>query len=403
MENIDYFAELLSSVQDIYLWTYDAQGKLLKSNCPYEEEILGILNDAHVSNVAEAAKKHNRPTILTSDYGTMWVVDSLKKDGQVEYFYLIGPFYMDAYPSDAVQSRIEEIHASLERKEMILDKTKKIPVISLMKIMDYTTMMHYAITGEKIYAHDLHFSHVQQNTSPSEESTFHGSYDAEREMLRMVREGDMRIVDQLQKMSTTSYVGKLANDDSEPLRQIKNTVFVAITLFSRAAIEGGVYPDTAMTLTDYYFQAIEAADTFQEISDITIAMQTDFVNRVRKIKHNNPYSKSTNRVIDYIELHLEDDIFLTNIASELGYSDYYLSKKFKQETGTSLKEYIRDQRLERSRFLLESENSLSLHEISERLKFSSESYFIDCFRKKYGTTPKQYRLNYTKQERAQDQ
>ena len=403
MENIDYFAELLSSVQDIYLWTYDAQGKLLKSNSPYEEEILEILNDAHVSNAAEAAKKHNRPTILTSEYGTMWLVDSLKKDGQVENFYLIGPFYMDAYPSNAVQSRINEINASLQRKQAILARTKKIPVISMMKITDYTAMMHYAITGEKIYAYDLHFSHVEPNVSVSEESTVHGTYDAEREMLRMVREGDMRIVEQLKKMSTTSYVGKLANDDSEPLRQIKNTVFVAITLFSRAAIEGGVYPDTAMTLTDYYFQAIEAADTFQEISDITIAMQTDFVNRVRKIKHNNPYSQSTNRIIDYIELHLEDDIFLTNIASELGYSDYYLSKKFKQETGTSLKEYIRDKRLERSRFLLESENSLSLHEISERLKFSSESYFIDCFRKKYGTTPKQYRLNHTKQEQAQDQ
>ena len=398
MENIDYFAELLSSVQDIYLWTYDAQGKLLRSNCPYEEETLGILNEAHITDASEAAKKHNRPTILTSEYETMWLVDSLKKDGQVENFYLIGPFYMDFYPLDAVQNRINEIHVSLERKQIILDKTKKIPVISLMKILDYTTMMHYTITGEKIYAYDLHFSHVEPNVSADEEATLHGTYDAEREMLRMVREGDMRIVDQLQKMSTTSYVGKLANDDSDPLRQVKNTVFVAITLFSRAAIEGGVYPDTAMTLTDRYFQAVEAANTFQEISDITIAMQTDFVNRVRKIKHNNPYSKSTNRIIDYIELHLEDDIFLTNIASELGYSDYYLSKKFKQETGTSIKEYIRDKRLERAKFLLESENSLSLHEISERLKFSSESYFIDCFRRKFGITPKQYRLNHTRHD-----
>ena len=394
MENIDYFAELLSTVHDIYLWVYGSGGDLLRTNCPYPDRVLNIADEELAENARRSCTLHDRPTILDSCYRAMWITDSLKQDGEILEFYLIGPFYMDSYPAKDVAEEVEKRNLSLGSRQRVIELTGMIPVISMSKIIEYATMMHYAITGEKINVYDLHYAQPRQTYAPGEEdTTVHGTYEAEREMLRMVREGDIRIVEQLKRMSTTSYVGKLANDDSDSLRQMKNTILVATTLFSRAAIEGGVYPDTAMTLTDRYFQAVEAATTFQEISDIAITMETDFVSRVRKVKSNRAYSGAVRTVIDYIDLHLEEDIDLSDMASELGYSDYYLSKKFKKETGRTVKEQIRDARLERAKFILDSHGSVTVFELSQRLKFSSESYFIQCFRDRYGVTPKQYALS----------
>jgi AraC-like DNA-binding protein len=95
-------------------------------------------------------------------------------------------------------------------------------------------------------------------------------------------------------------------------------------------------------------------------------------------------------VKEYIDLHKEDEIRLKDIAREFGYTEYYLTKKFHNETGTTIKEYIRDVRLEYSKYLLKHEKE-PVREISDRLRFTSQSYFTDCFRKKYGMTPNEYR------------
>ena len=192
------------------------------------------------------------------------------------------------------------------------------------------------------------------------------------------------------KMATNVNVGKLVANSSDPLRQMKNTIYVAITLFSRAAIDGGLYPDTAMTLTDRYFQAVEAATTYQEITGITSTMQADFVNRVHKIRQDSSSSKTIRAIREYVDLHKEDEIVLKDLANELGYTEYYLTKKFKKETGVTFKEYLRDVRLDYSKFLLEH-SSISVREIAERLRFTSQSYFTMCFKEKYGKTPNQHR------------
>ncbi|MBQ8994912.1 MAG: AraC family transcriptional regulator, partial [Oscillospiraceae bacterium] len=338
---------------------------------------------------------HVKPSILSIKYHVSWILDSHRANEVPDRFFLIGPFFIDSFPESSIKQEMDMEGLSLKAKYQLLDYFRDIDSIGFTKIMNYTVMAHYAITGQKINIYDLHYPDVappSSNSTEDNDAVVHGTYDAEREMLRMVREGDLRIFDHLQKLGANANIGKLANSNSEPLRQMRNTLLVATTLFSRAAIEGGLYPETAMTLTDHYFQAVEAAKSFQELAEVGYTMQNDFVNRVHKIHMNSNFSDSVQTVISYIDLHLEDDIFLKNIASELGYSDYYLSKKFKTETGVTIKEYIRDERLKRAAFLLEK-NTLPVNEISERLKFPSHSYFTDCFKKKFGVTPKQYQLN----------
>ena len=95
-----------------------------------------------------------------------------------------------------------------------------------------------------------------------------------------------------------------------------------------------------------------------------------------------------------IELSLERQISLQDLAQLAGYSEYYLSEKFKKETGLSVNRYIQQARIDRAKVLLESTDK-SVKEIADQLTFSSVNYFIRVFREHAGQTPAQYRKRHT--------
>ncbi|MBR4470560.1 MAG: helix-turn-helix transcriptional regulator [Erysipelotrichaceae bacterium] len=395
MQNIKFFSQIMQSIYQIYLWIYDQNGTLIECDCPDEKDFSFLLNEQHLKQISLFFKQHSKPMIYTTDYLTNWITDFKHSEEHGPVVVLIGPFFLDAYPKQAIREEMDLKQISLQRKDHILSVLNTLPVIGFTRIMEYTVMSHFALTSERISTYDLHINPSESksdNDEPdSEETTAHGTYEAEREMLRMVREGDLGILEYMKKMASIGNIGKMANEDSEPLRQMRNALLVEIVLFSRAAIEGGLYPDTAMTLTDRYFQSVEAAKNFQDLTDVAIAVQNDFVGRVHKIKTNRDRSKTVNQLIDYIELHLEDNISLEDMASEFGYSEYYLSKKFRKETGETIKEFIRQSRLKRAAHYLVNTN-LSVSSISEKLRFSSQSYFISKFKEEYGVTPNEYKL-----------
>lgn len=263
-------------------------------------------------------------------------------------------------------------------------------------------MLHYCITGERIGVSDMNYwdtvSTVSDRSAAKETPDIHGTYEAEQEMLRIVREGDwQRLKAHMNKMSTTGHLGRLSNDDS--IRQMQNAVEVCTTLFSRAAIEGGLAPEVSYTITDHYFQQVEACQSIAELTDISLTMQEDFVKRVHRCRTEEGISKPVRTCLDYIDLHLEDELTLPMLARLSGYSDYYVSRRFKKEVGMTPKEYIRKKRLERAKFLLHATQA-DVQEISERLRFCSHSYFADAFRKEVGMSPTQWREQKT--ARTQD-
>lgn len=78
------------------------------------------------------------------------------------------------------------------------------------------------------------------------------------------------------------------------------------------------------------------------------------------------------------------------IRSELGYNKIYFSRKFKAEFGEILTEYVLSLRLNYAAYLLMT-TSCSLEECCNRSGIESVTYFINAFKKKFGTTPGKYR------------
>ena len=90
-----------------------------------------------------------------------------------------------------------------------------------------------------------------------------------------------------------------------------------------------------------------------------------------------------------MENHIREKINLEDIAKGAGYSGYYLSRKFQQETGKSLTNYIQERKIEYAKTKL-LESAAPIADLSEELSFSSPSYFSAVFRKVTGQSPAEY-------------
>lgn len=97
----------------------------------------------------------------------------------------------------------------------------------------------------------------------------------------------------------------------------------------------------------------------------------------------------------YIDANYAKNITLDSLAEITHINKFYLAHSFTECIGQSPINYLTDRRLEACKELLTSSN-LSVAQVASSVGFSSQSYFSQIFRKKTGTTPRQYRNRYAK-------
>ena len=89
---------------------------------------------------------------------------------------------------------------------------------------------------------------------------------------------------------------------------------------------------------------------------------------------------------------LDVNLSLQSVASYFKMSSAYVGRIFKQYENVSVGDYINGHRLDRAREMLLT-SDFSVKEIADYLGFNNASYFITLFKKKFGATPKEFRLN----------
>lgn len=96
------------------------------------------------------------------------------------------------------------------------------------------------------------------------------------------------------------------------------------------------------------------------------------------------------QMLKFVELHLSENCSLQLIAREMNMNANYLGQLFKRETGKTYSTYVTELRIERAKELLAS-GDLSINEIASSLGFNDYFYFLKTFKRVSGCTPKQYR------------
>jgi len=92
--------------------------------------------------------------------------------------------------------------------------------------------------------------------------------------------------------------------------------------------------------------------------------------------------------LNYIDQHLHEQIFVSDLAALTGFNKNYLSMLFKKHIGLSIRDYVKNKRLEAAKAMLHGE--CDQEQIAYNLGFCSQTYFISCFKEAYGITPHKY-------------
>lgn len=398
-QNIDLFQELVRCGSDVYTWCYDASGQLLHSNCPDETlfatafSIFGCK-----SRMLDHFVQFDSPIMLGTAMGLIWGAAAKHTEDGLKKYYAIGPVFFHDLSMQAIENGFRHyanLEFSLSWKHELMGALPRVPVAQNIILSRYMLMLHYCLTGDRLQASDLNLTSSQHDLtqSKSEKRDRHKVWSAEQAMLQMVRNGDLNYKSALNNSMLIS--SGVPIQSSDPLRQGKDSIIVFTSIVCRAAIEGGLSPEEAYSLGDSYIQAVERSADYSDLTPIASIMYDDFIQRVHRSRTNPRLSPVIQKCCDFIELNFDTKIKASDLAAFAGYSEYYLTRKFKEETGYFINDYIKAVKVERAKVLLSSSDH-SVQEISNQLGFSNRSYFSQVFRELTGLTP----VNFREQQRS---
>lgn len=278
---------------------------------------------------------------------------------------------------------------------------RSIVPMPLESIMQILCTMNYVLSGEKLTLQDIAIFDSQQNamirqsiSAPAagwESNILHNTYEVEQTLLRIIRKGDTAALRKWAENAPAVRGGVLA---AEQLRQMKNTFIVTTTLASRAAIRGGMDIETAFSLSDSYVQKCELINAPDQITNLQFRMVMDYTERVERIRLGSNPTRLALDVANYVHNHISEAISTEEIARTLFISRPHLSKRFREETGKTLTDYILGEKTEEAKRLLRYSDK-SITAIGDYLGFSSQGHFARVFRKYAGCTPSEYREKYS--------
>lgn len=381
--------EMLTCGTEVHLWTYGSNGHLSHTNCP--ELVLDTIFDSIgcKAYMLEHGKRSGTPLVLGAPLGLMWCAAFERQGGELMRMHVIGPVFNTEAAVHVLREELKVFDIPMSFSHRLVEVLRGLPVVSTPLFFQYGLMLHYCLTGEKLKRSDIQYQE-QAGDGPRtavRSRDRYMTYSVEQALMWMVREGNLGYQSALDRAGGISHGVQITG---KPMEQAVISCAVFTSLCVRAAIEGGLSPETAYSLGDSYIQSMTRCKTIPDLTTVNHEMYVDFVQRVHRHRMDPRRSKQIQMCCDYIDVHLEEPIALKQLAALSGYRDYYLSRKFQKETGLNINDYIKFARVEKAKMLLTSTMD-PIRDIARQLQFCSSSYFSQTFQKITGLTPHQWR------------
>ena len=391
---VAFYGEILNTVlPNCYLWCYAADGTLLETNCQFLALDKVFQHSGSYEYMLSHFKEHTEPLVMSGNIGIMWGAVMEAEADALRQIHVLGPVLTQTMDIRQFDELTISSSISAKWKPKLLKILNHLPVMNITSFFNRLVALEYCVSGRNISHSDIHLQQTpvaeQKKAVPEEEwrADRNQVYRAEQTLLQMVRDGNLNR-HELNRIGSVFTGNQKLSPNALQHAKLSQVQFIA--LCSRAAIEGGLSPEVAYSRNDAYIQAVESARTISDITQIGRTMYSDFLELVHKQKADPAISKPIRTCCDYIQLHLGEKISVSTLARQVGYSDYYLSRVFKQQTCQSIDQYIRNLRIERAKFLLINTQE-SIQDISDQLGFSNRNYFTQVFTQITGQSPAAFR------------
>ena len=284
----------------------------------------------------------------------------------------------------------------IAQKHKIEAASYRLPYCELKTFLEAMKLLLYEETGEKVCLSELY---TKQQPEPEQQKFFekkrwmekgghlHNPYQHEQKKLGSIRAGNLKLLEECQNEVWPGEIGQLADN---PLRQEKNLSIVVICIACRAAIDGGVAPQKAFSMSDVFISNIERMTQVLPIQAAVVEYEREFARAVEQVKHDSEHNRYVERAKEYVAEHIDESIRVVQIGEALGINENYLTVLFHKYEGITLQHYIRKEKVRQAKELL-LYSSYSCSEIAALLCFSTQSHFSSAFKREVGMTPAKYR------------
>jgi AraC-like DNA-binding protein len=339
------------------------------------------------------AQKDKALYFSTNEHHYYGIVNSLDRSSCI----IVGPVICTLAKSQNLKQIMHDAHIPVEYEDEFRNFIKTIPRISHIKLKNLLALFYQELNHENIdlenindtvyLAENINTELNDENIAEQESADVTEYYKYERKMCGIIEAGDFSGMKNALNRITFPPVGRLANSE---IRQAKNVFIIRATVCARAAIQGGLDVKGALELCNHYIHKMEESPGINSLEKLHAPMYLDFTRKVYEAKIPSNLSRDVYKSVQFIRNNLNKPIAVDDVARYTGKSRSLVSKKFKQEMGINLNSFIVSCKLETAWGLLRfTEKPIS--DISAYLYFSSQSYFQNLFKKKYGLTPNKFR------------
>ena len=381
------------------VWEQDGEKRYF-STCVYEDAYYSFLELGNCLSFMEGREEgYDRPVVLSDTLGLTWLAEhAYGPTGEKDVLVIVGPMFMSSSSLKQIERTLADRIASVELRLNLMRTLTRIPIASFSSIMHYAKVLHLSLSNEFIAQSDIIVQNeeaVERRCREDEEPEENAKRPAddrlrrgEKMIMTAVREGNLRYPEIMEK--ELSFTDSLISHTGDTLRDGKISVTVFNAQCSRAAVEGGLSGRTAAEIESRYYSEIEACRSIMALKKVMDRLLKEYVTNVARNRASETSSRTIRECCDYIRANVTKPLTAEEIASEMGYAPYYLTKKFRRETGVKLGDYIKQTKVEYAKMLLLTTNR-SVAEISDMLQFSNRNYFTKVFTDIAGVTPTAFR------------
>lgn len=160
-------------------------------------------------------------------------------------------------------------------------------------------------------------------------------------------------------------------------------------LLSELARKRKLQEDTSADLAIPVWQRLIDCTTVSQVKEAVM----EYLTRYAETEHTKQNSQQHNliqRIADYIESHIHENVTVKQLAELHHLNASYLSVLFKKSTGKTVSEFVQETRMNKAMELLRDPH-VRIYEVAEQVGFQTAAYFTYLFKKTTGRTPQEYR------------
>ncbi|HHV08875.1 MAG TPA: helix-turn-helix transcriptional regulator [Clostridiales bacterium] len=175
---------------------------------------------------------------------------------------------------------------------------------------------------------------------------------------------------------------------SEDLEVLKLYCAHSVSTLTEISIKNGLPKDIGESIKKNCFYKIARSHNKGELADININAFEELLASIKKYSMKQ-YSLVIKMALEFIHNNKFKFLYAKDVAEAISVNRSYLSKRFREEVGETLTDYIHKTKLEFAIQLMRS-NVYHFNEIAELLGYQNYSYFSRVFKKYYALSPVEY-------------